>query len=64
MAFKKTPEQTKQEVFVFNLNEDGELEQYTAILNNDKMTIIRDEHHYDRHGQSIITIWVEVKKDG
>ena len=53
----------KKKVEVFNLEDSGALEMYEDILNNPKITVIRDAHTYDKLGKSKITVWYQVEED-
>ncbi len=47
----------KVEKFVLDIPEDKDM--YEAILNAEKITIVREEFAYDKLGRAVITIWYE-----
>lgn len=47
----------KVDKFVLDIPEDKDM--YEAILNSDKITIVREEFAYDKLGRAVVTIWYE-----
>ncbi len=49
----------KKKVDKFVLDTPDDKSMYEAIMNSDKITIVREEFAYDKLGRAVVTIWYE-----